>query len=675
MALQVWWSPRLEAQSGSWDDAQVQALVERARAYRQAAEASDEIQSYKAQAEGHIYFYLDREDGGDPIPMRVDQVAVDLFWKQPDSTHQEIRALRKRELLPVRDFHYYIDRLTAVQNGFGDHIAIGEGRDVRSVPHPLSASGRTLYRFRIVDQVSVHIPSRPVPVRVYEVQVRPVDPARPAISGSLTIAEGSGALTRARFTFTPASYVDPRVDNVTVSLEHGLWEDRHWLPYKQVLEVRREIPELDLPVGSMIRATLEVEEYAFNPDLGEVRFAGSRIRRPDYETADTTAFRSGLLDRMEAEGLTPVTMEQLQTEARQTVRDQLVSGLPRIRFYTDRFSSVLRTNRAEGVYAGAGASFSPDPAVRIEGQAGYRTGPGQPSGTVRMSWSPPGQGDSQFALELRGRSLADLGPQPGASGAVASAYELLGRESLLDPYFTTGGTATWTRTLSGGGAFALTGTVEHHEAASQTWFQAPVGSSMLRPVRSIDEGTRFGAGVEYRHRWGGQDGWGTRATIGGSVDRWEGNALVSGRLDLATRMVSSDLRRQWAVSLQAGGTGGKAPVQRLAFLGGRGTLPGHGFRAYAGSGYLLVSTEASHQAVPGWITARLIGGVGSTLGNPTLPQVGGWTVRTGAPPLGYIGVGIGTLHDLLRIDGAWGLGSGGGFELIISVDPRLSPYL
>ncbi|NNM34216.1 MAG: hypothetical protein HKO53_14165, partial [Gemmatimonadetes bacterium] len=580
-----------------------------------------------------------------------------------------------RELLPVRDFHYYIDRLTAVQNGFGDRIAIGEGRDVRSVPHPLSAAGRDVYRFRIADQVSVRIPSRPAPVKVYEVQVRPVDPSVPAISGSLTIAEGSGALTRARFTFTPASYVDPRVDNVTVSLEHGLWEDRHWLPYKQVLEVRREIPELDLPVGSMIRATLEVDEYTFNSDLDDVRFAARPVRRPEYNAADTTAFRSGLLDRMEAEGLTPVTMEQLQTEARQTVRDQLVSGLPRIRFYTDRFSSVLRANRAEGVYVGGGASFSPHPAVRVEGQVGLRTGPGRPAGAVRTSWSPPNHPGSELELELRARSLADLGPKPGASGAVTSGYALFGKESLLDPYFSTGATASWTRVLEGGGAFELKGAIDHHEAADQTWFLAPVGGSAVRPVRIIEEGTRFGAGMEYRRRWGGQDGWGTGAALGGAVDRWAGNTLLSGSFDLAGRLVSHDLGRQLAATLEAGGTLGDAPVQLLAFLGGRGTLPGHGFRDYVGKGYMLLSTEISHQAEPGWITARVIGGVGTTLGKPVLPETGGWTVETGAPPLGYIGVGIGTLHDLLRIDGAWGVGPRGTFELIISVDPRLGPYL
>ena len=41
---------------------------------------------------------------------------------------------------------------------------------------------------------------------------------------------------------------------------------------------------------------------------------------------------------------------------------------------------------------------------------------------------------------------------------------------------------------------------------------------------------------------------------------------------------------------------------------------------------------------------------------------------------GYAGLGVATLHDVLRLDGAWGIG-GGDLELMVSVDPRLTPYL
>ena len=89
LATQAWVAP-LRAQDGSWDDDATRSLVTRAQALRSNPLVGGKIDRYKSEAEGHIYFYLDREDGGDPIPMRVDQVAVDLYWKHPDSTRQEI---------------------------------------------------------------------------------------------------------------------------------------------------------------------------------------------------------------------------------------------------------------------------------------------------------------------------------------------------------------------------------------------------------------------------------------------------------------------------------------------------------------------------------------------------------------------------------------------------------
>ncbi|MDH3224501.1 MAG: hypothetical protein OEO23_12355, partial [Gemmatimonadota bacterium] len=117
------------------------------------------------------------------------------------------------------------------------------------------------------------------------------------------------------------------------------------------------------------------------------------------------------------------------------------------------------------------------------------------------------------------------------------------------------------------------------------------------------------------------------------------------------------------------------PVQLLSFLGGQGTLPGHGFRAFAGRGYWLLKSETSVQWVPGWVTGRLVGGFGSTFGAPALPQSGVWILETTSHPRGFVGLGVGTLHDLIRVDGIWGIGPGGAFELVLSVDPRLGPYL
>src|SRR5690606_31697233 len=102
---------------------------------------------------------------------------------------------------------------------------------------------------------------------VHEIEVRPKNPDEPAIIGSIFLEAASAALVRMTFTFTPSSYIDPRLDFINVALENGLWAGRYWLPYEQRLEIRREIPELDLPFGTVIRTRMRVGNYRFNEEV------------------------------------------------------------------------------------------------------------------------------------------------------------------------------------------------------------------------------------------------------------------------------------------------------------------------------------------------------------------------------------------------------------------------
>ena len=66
-------------QTREFDDSATLVLVRLARDYRALPPSDAAFPAYKASAEGHVYFCLDRDDGGEPIPMRVDQVVVDLY--------------------------------------------------------------------------------------------------------------------------------------------------------------------------------------------------------------------------------------------------------------------------------------------------------------------------------------------------------------------------------------------------------------------------------------------------------------------------------------------------------------------------------------------------------------------------------------------------------------------
>lgn len=603
--------------------------------------------------------------------MRVDQVAVELHQNDQGRRRQVILGLRKRKLLPIRDFNYYIDRLTAVQNGFGDRIEIGEARDVRGVPHPLGIDGERHYRYRVVDSLGLTILSHPEPLRVYKVEVRPRREDQPAFVGSIYLESKTGALARMVFSFTPASYVDRRVDRVDVRLEHSAWEGGLWLPYRQVVEVRREMPEWDLPVGSVIRATLRITDYELDPDMPPGFFRRPPLESVSYGEADSTVYAGGLMDRMAEEGLTPVSLDRIEAEARRVARERLVSGLPRLRFYSNSFSSLLRANRAEGVRLGMGATYSPRPSLRLNGQTGYAIGGDRGSAALRARWSSDGAsavtGAALYAGELR-----DVGPRAGASTPVNTLSTLLRNLDYTDPFFATGARVAHERQLGATTSLEIAATFEEHAGAAGAWSTGWGPAALERPLRAVEEGVYAEARGSLVQRWGGLGSRSAELELTGTAGRWEGSGNGSLAARVEVRAATADLARHGRLSLEAGAARGAMPPQLLYLLGGRGTLPGHGYRAWGGDRYALLRGEASFRIVPGWLTGRLLGGAGGVGGSaPALQE--GW----GAPSSGlrgYAGVGVGVVHDIVRLDGAWGIPDGT-LELIFSVDPRLRPLL
>ena len=642
-----------------------------ARQLRMSGASFTHTVAYQARAEGHIYFYLERDDGGEPVPMRVDQVAVDLYRSSNGRTRQILRGLRRQELLPVKDFRYYIDRLTAVQNGFGDRISIGQGRDVRDVPHPLGPEADGLYHYRTVDTLRLTVPTLAAPIRVYEVEVRPRRDDVPAFVGSVYLEGETGALVRMMFGFTPASYIDERTDRIHVRLEHALWEEEFWLPYRQEVEVRREMPELDLPVGTVIRAQLEVTDYDFQPEFAPGFFSGPPVTMVRYGAGDSTVFREGLLDRMAEEGLSPVSMARLEAKARQIAREQLVSALPKTRLFADRFSSLVRANRAEGVHVGMGASFVPRPFVKLNALLGYGFASRKPAATLRGRWAGDG---TTTTVELFGNRLRDPGPRSGASGALNTLSTVLRNRDYSDPYFATGARITVRRLLGDGGASLHVGAAwEDFDGADEPW-SAGIGSDEgQRPLRPVGEGAFASGSTGFTMRWAYVPTWSVETGLNATVGRWNGGGSATIAARVEARLATQDITRQARVSIEAGVSGGELPHQLNFFLGGRGTLPGHSFRVFGGRRFLLARGEAALTMVPTWLTARLLAGAGAVGATPA-ELAGDWDVAPTGGLRGYVGAGLSTVHNILRIDGVWGLGNGS-FALVLSVDQRLRPYL
>ncbi|MBI1809533.1 MAG: hypothetical protein HYR75_06490, partial [Gemmatimonadetes bacterium] len=131
------------------------SLVDLAIARRSAQLADTGLSDYHATAHGYLTF-LAQVGAGYPDPpkvVRTDELAVEVYWRAPNQSKQRIVGRRDTLLLPT-DIAYHRDHLAIVQNNFPGIIRLGDGDEVRDVPHPLSAAGREAYDYAVADSLS-----------------------------------------------------------------------------------------------------------------------------------------------------------------------------------------------------------------------------------------------------------------------------------------------------------------------------------------------------------------------------------------------------------------------------------------------------------------------------------------------------------------------------------------
>ncbi|HKV51219.1 MAG TPA: hypothetical protein VJO52_08480, partial [Gemmatimonadaceae bacterium] len=124
----------------AWDDPRTMALVERATQGRAEQLADSTLVDYRATAHGYLTFLVQFGQGfpDPPSVVKTDELALQVYWRAPDLSKQIIEGRRDTLLLPT-DIRYHQDHLGIVQNNFPNFIRLGEGDEVRDVPHPLSA--------------------------------------------------------------------------------------------------------------------------------------------------------------------------------------------------------------------------------------------------------------------------------------------------------------------------------------------------------------------------------------------------------------------------------------------------------------------------------------------------------------------------------------------------------
>jgi hypothetical protein len=648
-------SPAAAQDSLGWNSARALELIDRARLRRELPRGDSTLQNYQASATGFVYFYLDRREDDERTLVKVDQIALDLFWKRPNRTKQRIVGLRDVSRLPNR-MHYHLDHLTVVQNGFGDVIKIGDGDEVSDVPHPAAPGADTIYDYRLADSVTLQLGGGQPEVRVYQLNVRPKQTNRSALIGSVFVDRANADIVRMTFTFTPVSYVDRRLDYINISLDNGLFGGSYWLPNEQSIEIRRQIPELDFAAGAVIKGRLRVGDYRFNEPLPDSVFQGRPVSAASEEERRNYAFEEEIYAGVNEEGLAPPPqMADLRARAMELVREQRLSGLPPWRLYIPNASSVLRHNRAEGWYAGVGGAYVPSPIFRIDATGGYAFGLEQPEASVAVHHRAPELGIVTSAFYNQPRDIGLVSGMPGVLNTMTSGF---GDTDYTDLYFARGVRIALTRPIAPKWEIGMQAAVEKHRAP---YSDTAVDLRARPTAQLVNAGDALELGVDVSRTLDPAAGfaWGAAVSVRGiqfspresSYPLFgERKQFARGILHVNTRATSANQQRALRTRLIAGHNFGRATAQHFFRIGGRETLPGYRYREFVSeSSIALGRAEYVHALAAPWVRLRLLGYAAYT--REMHPLVSDEIIEgTTGHVRGSAGAGVGLLWDVLRVD-------------------------
>jgi hypothetical protein len=676
------------AHAQQWDTPAVAALLDRAAARRAANDST--LRAWSAEATGTLQFLVDLGDLGlGARVVKVDQLATLLQWRQPGVSDQRIVGRRDTLVLPA-DVGFYRDRYGVITNNLGDRVVLGDGNDVRDLPHPLSPAGRSRHSFALADSLALALPDGRR-VEVYELLVRPRAPDAAAMVGSLYVAKATGDVVRLAVTFTRAAILDARIERLSLVLENLLVEGRYWLPFRQQVEVVRVATWLDFPARGIVRARWDVcchdviadtatRELPPLPRDGAVLLAnpGTVVRQaPAGELAqhEWTSPIARVLDPGDALATDEETRE-VEARAEELVQARMMDRTTR-GLAGQRLSDFARFNRVEGAALGVGARLPLAPAWSTGLQLAYGFSDQVVKARLDVRWRPR----AALALQAFGeRIYRDASDVPETSGVRSSLSALLVADDNVDPYEVEGGGVAAEVELGVRTRLDVTASYERQSplAVNATPWSGEFGPTI--PALEL-ETARLEAVLQrglVAGPLGGMWTWRLAARAGfvtprsgapdGAYGRLAGSAAWQRRIGAPTLVLAAS----------AGAvTGGVVPSQDLLRFGGITTGPGYSFHSFAGR---LAWSQRAELRVPVPFPSVTLFTYGRTPPHMTLAPYGHLVCiaeRSGGDDGCYPSVGLGAtfLFDLLRLDAAYGFRADGGWKFGVDVGRVFWPIL
>ncbi len=663
----------------AWNGAPTMRLIDRAIDRRSAQLADTGLADYTARAHGYLTFLAQVGEGfpDPPRVMKTDELAVEVYWRAPDQSKQRIVGRRDTLLLPT-DIQYHRDHLAIIQNNFPSVIRLGDGDEVRDVPHPLSPAGRRAYDFAIGDSLTIRTNEKDIAVVM--VRVRPRDERLPRAVGAVYIDRESATVVRMAFSFTRAALRDKYLEDVSVVLENGLVDGRFWLPYRQEIEIRRTGSWMDFPSRGIIRGRWEICCARTNTGMSPAVTTGPEVVQAPPEELRSYPFTGALLAQLPTDVTlaTDDDVRAVQDAARELVRAEALSRARATNPSARSISDLVRVNRVEGLAFGVGLRRALGLGVEGTLRIRYGTANRHSASALGIAWR---RADGLFVALRATSDFADAGDEAEVSGVRNSLAAQEFGADYTNPYqehsvsLTAGYAPTdgwrWSAVVDRRREWALA----VHATPSTGRYEPTLAA------RSLDA-WRVGLDVR-RAAWAvGRATVGVRASLFAECDlkRDENRECEQGWLRgtmavEASRPVATGtlVTRTLAAGLSPGFS---PPPQRLVRIGGPVTGPGFDYHQFAGRAAL--SQRLEWQRTIPFVPMRFgrFGKVPSTL--TLAPFVMGlWVEGPDAPAHGWhgsVGLGVLAFFDQLRVDVARG-DRGGRWTFSVDLAKALWPIL
>jgi Haemolysin secretion/activation protein ShlB/FhaC/HecB len=615
------------------------ALVERAMARHRTQDTL--VNDYRSRLRFRLSFSFGRRRWARIPAVSVEEQEAVVQWRRPNDLRLDIVGRRARSRSADLSINSMFDRPWFVARGLKDSVRIfGNDFPERAALHPLAADGPAWYSYELNDSVMITSPSAGR-LKLYQVNVQPKRNGPSLIAGSMWLDAASAEVVRLTFRYVGTllwvdlddeewrgdsakarriNSIANRIVSVDADLEYGLQEGKYWMPYRQLIAGRVQVPmitdvvvpfeilttfhDYEINTGREIVFTVPLPD-SVSPDSS--REWDHRGHGDDSLAAHATAdlweggryeiHRAGSDSLRSYAGWGDSLEIDLSSEDDARIRD-VVSDLARLseelpdeltgrRRYGinyERFADIMRYNRVQGLSLGFGYQLrAPMAFTMFQGTARLGISDGRLTGRLSAIRDAPGG-----TVTLAGyREIREIEPFNRNFAIGNSINALFTAHDNAEYQLAEGVGLGYEHSLARGLDLALLGRFEKQSSVAgeaESEVNDLFGGSGKFPLNPpVLEGNFFGAAA----RLEGQRGFsGWSLTADGLAGEGEGVVRLAG--EIRQRIGN---RRGLSVSIKAGIASDSTLPQALFRAGGLRSVRGFDYGTARGQAFWSVQTD------------------------------------------------------------------------------------